>query len=54
MFGSIGTLDGDLSFIYQFIDILEKLFEMIANLFNSIGGGSKESDDSADDVVTEE
>lgn len=53
MFGSIGTLDGDLSFIYQFIDILERLFEMIANFFTGITGGSKESDDAADDVVTE-
>ena len=34
-------LETDLTFIYAFIDILERLFEMIAGLFNSIGGGAE-------------
>ena len=35
-----GTWDSDYAFIYEFIEILERIFEMIANFFNSLGGGS--------------
>ena len=40
IFGSIGTLDTDLSFIYSFIDILKELFNMIADFFSKMTGGS--------------
>ncbi len=48
MFGSIGTLDGDLSFIYQFIDILKELLNTIADFFAKMTGGSA-TEDSEDD-----
>lgn len=35
-----GTWDSDYAFIYEFIEILERLFKMIANFFNSLGGSS--------------
>ncbi len=35
-----GTWDSDYAFIYEFIAIIEKLFQVIANFFNSLGGGS--------------
>ncbi len=41
-----GTWDSDYAFIYEFIEILERLFEMIANFFNSLtGGGSSATPD---------
>ena len=35
-----GTWDSDYAFIYEFIAIIEKLLQVIANFFNSLGGGS--------------
>ena len=35
-----GTWDSDYAYIYEFIAIIEKLFQVIANFFNSLGGGS--------------
>lgn len=35
-----GTWDSDYAFIYEFIAILEELFRVIANFFNSLGGNS--------------
>lgn len=40
-----GTWDSDYAFIYEFIEILERLFEVIANFFNSLGGGSTTAPD---------
>ena len=34
-----GTWDSDYAFIYEFLDILERLFEVIANFFNGLAGG---------------
>ena len=49
----VGTLDSDYAFIYQFIDILERLFKMIANLFASFGGGADADADADTDADTE-
>ncbi len=35
-----GTWDSDYAFIYEFIEILERLFQMFANLLNGFGGNS--------------
>ena len=43
--GNNGTWDSDYAFIYEFIEILERIFEMIANFFNSLGGGSTTAPD---------
>ena len=42
MFSGIGTWDSDYAFIYEFIEILERLFQMFANLLGGIGSGSTE------------
>ncbi len=34
------TWDSEFGFIYQFIDIIEKLFQVIANFFNSLSGNA--------------
>ena len=44
IFGSIGTLDSDLSFIYSFIDILKELLNMIADFFTKMTGGAATED----------
>ena len=48
MFGSIGSLDSDLSFIYSFIDILKELFNVIADFFAKMTGGAA-TEDGADE-----
>lgn len=40
-----GTWDSDYAFIYEFIAIIERLFQVIANFFNSLGGGSTATPD---------
>ncbi|MBO5397081.1 MAG: hypothetical protein J6A97_09385 [Clostridia bacterium] len=35
-----GTWDSDYAFIYEFIAILERLFQMFANLLSGFGGNS--------------
>ncbi len=35
-----GTWDSDYAFIYEFIEILERIFQMFANLLNGFGGNS--------------
>ncbi len=42
-----GTWDSDYAFIYEFIEILERLFEMIANFFNSLTGGNSGNTENA-------
>ncbi len=38
--GSNGTWDSDYAFIYEFIAILERIFQMFANLLSGFGGSS--------------
>lgn len=48
------TWDSEFGFIYQFIDILERLFEVIANFFKSLTGGAatpETPEAGADEVV---
>lgn len=42
-----GTWDSDYAFIYEFIEILERLFEMIANFFNGLTGGNSGNTENA-------
>ena len=43
----IGTWDSDYAFIYEFIEILERLFQMFANLLGGIGTGSGSTEENA-------
>lgn len=42
-----GTWDSDYAFIYEFIEILERLFQMFANLLSGFSTGSGDADANA-------
>ncbi len=37
--GNTATWEGDYGYIYEFIKIIERLFQAIMNIFNGISGG---------------
>lgn len=41
------TWDSDYAFIYEFIAIIEKLFQVIANFFNGLGGSTAAPEENA-------
>lgn len=42
-----GTWDSDYAFIYEFINILERIFQMFANLLSGFSTGSDSTEENA-------
>lgn len=50
----MGTWDSDYAFIYEFVNILERIFQMFANILSSLGGSSNSTTPEGDDAAAEQ